>query len=222
MHYKIVRTGSRGNCLYLQLNGLNAVIDLGVPYRDIRDLDINAVLLTHKHSDHFNAATVNRLTIEHPLTWWIVPQHMLQLFAGLAGSKVWQWDRIIPVSPHQIIRMGGAAIRVLPLHHDVPNVGYAITDADNVSVMYATDTNDIDHVSCPGYDYYFIEANYDEDEIEDVIEEKLAAGEFCHELRARDTHLSRQQADRWLADNAGPDSRFIYMHEHSDAHGGKG
>ena len=221
MIYKIIRTGSKGNALYFELDGLKLMIDCGVPWKDIRDLPLDAVLLTHAHGDHFNPSTVGKLIFERPRCFFFTPEPMVADMSAMLGMS--GWGRLVQVNParHQVHFMGDhLSVESFPLRHDVPNTGWMISD-DKESMVYATDTADMAGLAFKNLDYYFLEANYDEEEIEESIKEKKAAGEYCYEERVKNTHLSRQQADRWLADNAGDNSKIIYMHEHSDAHGGE-
>lgn len=59
--FKVLASSSSGNCAFLRANGLNMLIDAGISASKIRksiaefgvDLpDINAVFITHEHSDH--------------------------------------------------------------------------------------------------------------------------------------------------------------------------
>ena len=78
-----------------------------------------------------------------------------------------------------------------------------------------TDCRSLDGISAPCYDLYLIEANYGEAEIQERMQKKLAAGEFSHESRVMDSHLSREQAAAWLAANAAPGkSKVLFLHQH--------
>lgn len=219
MTYRIIGTGSRGNCLQLDMSECRLIVDCGVPYKALRDLDwsMTAVLLTHEHGDHFVPSTVRSIMYDHPGVWWITPRYMVPE-VGKIATECGTIGRMISIAPGSGVRYAGVNIDPFRLHHDVPNIGYEITDSDGTKIMYATDTADLDGISIPDASCYFIEANYDEGELETAIAEKEARGEYSYERRVKKTHLSRQQADRWLADNAGDDSIFVYMHEHSDAH----
>lgn len=219
MRYKIIATGSTGNCLWLGFERFSALIDLGVPYNALRGLRYNAILLTHEHSDHFKPQTLRRIASEHPSVWWIVPAHMAGNMAKIFPYTEPIWSRIILAEPWQVISFCGGVLRSFPLSHDVLNVGWHIVDSKGSSMMYATDTVSMDGIILPDLDYYFIEANYDEEGIQKRIEEKLSAGEYSYEIRARETHLSKEKAELWLANNAGDRSKCIFMHEHS-AHNG--
>lgn len=213
MNYKILGTGSKGNALFVEEGSSHILIDCGVPYKKVSGLNIDVVLLTHIHGDHFNPATIKRLAAEHPMIYWMCGEYLVKPLAS-AGVRM---DRIFPIKRSASFK--GMQYKRFCLDHDVSNSGWVVWN-DDVSFLYATDTSSLDNVTALGLDYYFVEANYGEDEIEDRIRQKKEAGEYVPEIRTRCTHMSKEQADAWLADNAGPDSIFIYMHEHTDAHKG--
>jgi ribonuclease BN (tRNA processing enzyme) len=218
MQYKIIGTGSKGNCLYLEFTGFTALIDLGVPYKALQGLHYDLIMLTHIHGDHTNIATLRSVIREHPAVWWMLSYDVAKRLQKKGIKLPWDRTYIVNSNDRSSYLFAGASIEAFPLIHDVYNIGWYIEDLDGTSMMYATDTASLDHISLPGLNYYFIEANYDEEEIERVIAEKKAAGEYCYEERVKKVHMSKQQADEWLGDNASAESTFIYMHEHDDAH----
>ena len=49
------------------------------------------------------------------------------------------------------------------------------------------------------------------------MKRKLEAGEFSYESRAMESHLSREQACAWIAQNAAiGKSHVLYLHQHQD------
>jgi hypothetical protein len=56
--------------------------------------------------------------------------------------------------------------------HDVPNVAVHL-EIDNEKLIYATDTSKIEHINARNYDYYLIEGNYKENELEERKQEKM-------------------------------------------------
>jgi hypothetical protein len=82
-----------------------------------------------------------------------------------------------------------------------------------------TDTKTVEGISAKNYDLYLIEGNYDEDEIEERIKEKQQKCEYVYEFRAKDSHLSKQQASEFLLANMGEESEYVFMHEHVDKKG---
>ena len=64
------------------------------------------------------------------------------------------------------------------------------------------------------YDLYMIESNYDEDDLEQRIIEKTAAGQYCYELYVAERHLSHTQASEWLMQNMSAKSEYVFLHQH--------
>ena len=157
------------------------------------------------------------LAYENPSIKFFCTKYLVQTLirCGVDVSNIY-------FKPH--IEVGSLTLNRFNLIHDVPNCGWKLKFKDGkqkLKVFYATDTASLDHVSAKDFDYYFVEANYDEDEIVQSIKDKVENGEYSYERRVVDTHLSKQKADKWLSNNIGDNSVFVYIHEHSDAHGRK-
>lgn len=204
----VIATGSTGNAVVL--NRL-ILIDAGVPYKLIEPYvkDLRLVLLTHQHGDHLNLATIRRLHRERPTLRFGCGDWLLRplLDSGIAAKNIDLYDMC------RRYDYGSATVEAFPLIHDVRNCGYKI-GINGKSALYATDTGNLDDVSAPGFDLYMIEANHQEAELAERIKRKAEAGEFIYEYRAAATHLSRETADAWLAWNAGPNSKVVYLHQH--------
>jgi len=99
--------------------------------------------------------------------------------------------------------------------HNVPNCAWKM-QIGGEKVFYATDCSTLEGIEAKGYDLYLIEANHARADIEARISAKLAAGEFVYELEAMRNHLSEEQALAWLAENAGPNSKYQFLHQHID------
>lgn len=210
MKYKVIRTGSKGNAVIIN----NVLIDCGVPFKALKPYcrDIDLVLLTHIHSDHFRPSTVKRLAAERPTLRfgcgeWLVKK-LLDAGVNPQNTDVLEMER----------KYDYGGFRVKPfmlLHHDAPNCGYKLFFGGE-KVFYATDTGTLEGVSAKGYDYYFIEANYGTDEIRERIAEKKANGEFAYEKRAVREHLSVEQANNFIYANMSPRSQYIFLHGHDE------
>lgn len=212
MTYDILATGSSGNAVVI--NG-EILIDCGVPMKLLRESryikSLNLALLTHTHGDHFNVATVRALHQERPaLKWgcrkWMVP-HLQK--AGVLTQLI-----RMP-KEKEVLRTREYTIFPVDLVHDVPNCGWHIW-TENERLFYATDTSTLDHIEAKDYDLYLIEANHTKAEIEARIADKRSRGEFAYEVRAARNHLSQEQALDWLARNAGPNSKYVFLHQHRE------
>lgn len=210
MTYNIISTGSKGNAVVINDQIL---IDCGVPYKLLKSTlkNLQLVLLTHVHSDHFKPATVRALHRERPTLrfgcceWMVWPM----LEAGVD-------KRVIDVyGPTRWFSYWGFSIKPVPLFHNVPNCGYRIWIGGE-DIFYATDTGTLDDIEAKDYDLYMIEANHTRAELEERIAEKQAKGEFSYEISAASNHLSQEQAEDWLYQQMGPNSKYVFLHQHTD------
>lgn len=219
MNYEIIATGSTGNAVLINSCIL---IDCGVSWKRLQPYakQIKLVLLTHVHSDHFKPATVRALHRERPAVRWACCEWMVGPLVEAGVDK----RAIDVVSPyhkdHAMLYKGIAVVSPEFIPHNAPNCAWNICVSHDgktfEDIFYATDTSSLDGVDAPNYALYMIEANHTRAEIEDRIAAKQDAGEYAYEIEAARNHLSREQAEEWLAQNAGPDSKYVFLHQHQD------
>ena len=218
MTYNVIATGSDGNATVINDCIL---IDCGVPYKALKHYvkRLQLVLLTHEHSDHFNAATVRRLAQERPGLRWGCCEWMVEklLDAGIYRRQIDVYE------PGKSYGYRVAAMKLSPVETplNVRNCAYKIVftvgglrSTQMERLFYATDCGTLDGITAKGFDVYMVEANHKQADIERRAAEKLAAGEYAYEFKAADNHLSFEQARDWLAENMGPRSIWVPMHEH--------
>ena len=208
MTYDIISTGSQGNAIVVDRKIL---IDCGIPYKDLNPYvkSLWIVLLTHIHGDHFNKSTIKRLANERPSLRfacgkWLVSE-LLKL--GVMPSK------IDICETGRVYNYGGFQLASIRLYHDVENCGWRIF-LDNEKAIYITDTSTVKGIVAKDYNLYMIEANYEENELQERIKAKQEAGMFAYEYRVPKTHLSKEECDAWLLDNMNENSEAIYLHQH--------
>lgn len=207
MRYNIIGSGSGGNAVVIDDIIL---IDCGVSFKALREVykNLKIVLLTHVHGDHFNRGTIKRLASERPTLRFACCRWL--------EDEVKKCAKITDVlTVGKKYNYGAFKVSPIKLYHDVPNCGYRIFCGDK-KLLYATDTSTMQGISAKNYDLYMIERNYEEAEIIERISHKEARGEFAYERRAMHNHLSEQQCNKFLIENAGPESQFIYMHMHRE------
>ncbi len=209
MNYNIISTGSKGNAVIIN----NILIDCGISYKAIADYirQINLLLLTHKHYDHFKAATVKRLAAERPLLrfgccqWLVNP--LIECGVRPENIDVYEIGKKYTYNNFSLIP--------IKLYHDIPNCGYRLFWGHEKAI-YATDTRTLEGITAKDYDCYFIEANYKTEEIKQRIAEKEENGEYSYEKRAMNEHLSYEQAINFIYSNIGQNGKYILLHGHTD------
>lgn len=210
MNYNIISTGSQGNAVVLNDCIL---IDCGVSFKALKEVykGLKLVLLTHLHSDHFRPQTLKRLaderaTLRFGCCQWLV-KPLIEAGIPKQNIDVYEIGKIYDYK----------AFKVSPikLYHNVENCGYRLFVGQEKAI-YATDTGYMRGITAKGYDLYMIESNYDEDDLEQRIREKTAAGQYCYELNVAERHLSHTQASEWLLANMKKNSEYVFLHQHQN------
>lgn len=205
--YHILATGSKGNAvIYFD----TILVDCGIPYSKIEQFKskLQIVLLTHKHTDHLNKSTLKRLVFERPSLRIGCAEFLQEQLLDIPNLDVYRIGKIY--------NYGSFKISPFKLYHDVPNIGYRIFKEDK-KIIHATDTYTLEGITAKGYDLYAIEANYDEERIWDIIQEKKQKGMFAHQFSSMNSHLSMQQAQQFIQENADPDNhQIVYLHQSSE------
>lgn len=205
MNYKIINSSSDGNGLIIEETIL---IDCGITFKSLKDYykKLEIVLLTHIHQDHFNKSTIKKLASERPTLRfgcceWLVKE-LIKCGVNKKNIDIYEIGKIYSYRNFKVVP--------IILYHDVPQCGYKLKINRN-KLIYATDTERINHIDAKNYDYYFIEGNYENEE-----ELHSRAINNFYESRVKTTHLSKVQATEWLMTNMGENSKYIFMHEHKE------
>lgn len=188
----------------------NIIIDLGISFKKLKDSvdikNINCVFFTHIHGDHFKLSTL-KLLLEN--------NSKVLIFCGEEISKVLDKEKIKhhKINPYSYVELplnDGKLLsaRVEKLTHDVLTFGYKFNLVSllgqETKIFYATDTGNLEGISTPGYDYYFLESNY--------RYKNLCSFDA---LRVTQTHLSNDQCDNYYIVNKKKNSELIKLHKSS-------
>lgn len=211
MKYKIINSGSDGNCIVINDEIL---LDCGVSFKKIEPYykKIKLVFISHIHHDHLLPTTIKRLAFERPTLRFLVGEFLVGKLMECGVKK----ENI------DILKLGTRltynehfSVQGIKLYHDVENFGIRLI-LDGKKAIYITDTKTIKGIKARNYDLYLIEGNYEEDEIYERIRIKEENGMFVNEYRTIETHLSCQEATEWLLENMGDNSIYELIHQHKD------
>ena len=215
MNYKVVQTGSSGNCIILNEE---IMVDCGLSYKKVEPYlkKIKVLLITHTHQDHLNIKTIIRIMKNKPKIKVVGNEEVYKKFDE---NNI----RIIKLGSEENFKYTnkkGYKVDVKPiiLYHDVMNYGYRINIndlLDDIKIFYATDTCTLKGIEAKNYDYYFVETNYCEDKIMEISKYKKENDLFDDSQRVIDTHLSRQEAEDFYIKNKKDSSEFIPLHKSS-------
>ena len=212
----VIATGSKGNAVLL--NG-KYLFDCGVSLRKIKPYlkSLEVVFLTHIHLDHFRSTTIYEIHKRRPAVRFVCSRNLLVPLCTVANVSP---DNVVLVTPEKPseIRLPSETVRIraVELIHNVENVGWVVDVEGGESpgkAMYATDTQYIP-VQVPGLDLYMVECNHQVDDLKRRRERRIAAGGFVYEDIVAVAHMSQETVTSWLAQNAGPNSEVVFLHQH--------
>ncbi len=169
MKFCALASGSSGNCIFAEHNGTRILIDAGISAKRIAEAlqeigvepeSIEAMLITHDHSDHIQGAAVfsRKYGTDIYATKGTLQYICANCRAKPDNSRQHYIDR---TTPFEI-----GSIRIEPfavLHDAIDPVGYALC-ADGKRLGIATDLGTFDEMIVSrlmGADALYIEANHD-------------------------------------------------------------
>ena len=208
MKIKVLASGSKGNCTYIETEKIKILIDIGVTFSyltselekmSILPSELSGVLITHSHSDHIKGlqSLVKRTNI------------LVYITEGMKedlSEKISESNFRILSSKNQLENL---VIECIPTSHDVESVGYLIDEGDT-SLVYITDTGYINRKYLnilANKDIYIIESNHDE--------KMLMDGPYPYILKQRiisdKGHLSNATVASYLTKLVGERTKYIIL-----------
>lgn len=199
MNYEVIASGSKGNCVVIN----DVMVDCGVPFGNIKEhlYGVKYLLLTHIHTDHVKPSTLERIKKLFPRITIIGNYEVHQMFGVHQIS-----NEGFPIETEDYI------FEPFKCVHDVVTQGFSWKYGDQ-SILYATDTNNMDYAPSGKFDYFFLESNHDEKKLE--LAGQQAMGPYNPYISGK-RHLSTQQAKGFYYTNRrNRDSEFIELHKSS-------
>ncbi len=200
-----ISSSSAGNCLFVESNNTKLLIDVGISMKKINTElfkiglsldDINAILITHEHSDH--CKSLKTITKKYSIPIYVNQETLNEInkmYEGIDNTLI----NIIDTTSS--FKINDLKIKAFETPHDSANCyGYNIFK-NNSKISIATDLGHVTDTiknSISNSNFTFIESNYDLN--------MLSLGKYPYELKRRinsdSGHLSNIQCAEIISDLA--------------------
>lgn len=163
--FSVLSSGSKGNCIYLESDAAKIIIDSGLSVRELRRRlltigrtpeELDAVFLTHEHSDHIGGVG--------PL----VRKHGIPLYATegtvQAGEKLGDIPVFNPIRAGETVRVDGMEIEPYATSHDAQESVAFVVRCQGRKLGHATDMGTVTHEvreKLKGSHVLLVESNHD-------------------------------------------------------------
>lgn len=213
MRCSVLASGSSGNAVYVEAGDTRILIDAGIGWRQlesalqgicIQGAQIDAILITHEHSDHIKG-------LRTAVKKWRLPVYTSEgTWSKL--SHLWTPDEVTPRIIHadRPFSLGELVIEPFPLSHDAEEpLGFCVYSGVEKLVL-ATDlgyVSDKVREATKGAHSYILETNHDV--------EMLRVGPYPWHLKRRILgdrgHLSNDSAAEYLLDVLDDNTSTVYL-----------
>lgn len=212
LRFRVLGSGSSGNATLVEAGETRILIDAGLGPRVLADrltqagvdpASLDAVVLSHEHSDHARGAVSFVAKWGMPLAG----SRGTYAAAGFGAEEIPGYQVLEPGRPH---RFGALTVEGVSVPHDAAGpLGFVIS-ADGLSLGHATDVGHVASslvdafVSC---DAILLESNYDPNMLRD--------GPYPWSLKERifgpRGHLSNGDVARYLGHDLGSSCRIVVL-----------
>jgi phosphoribosyl 1,2-cyclic phosphodiesterase len=216
MKFCSISSGSSGNCIYTGSSGCSILIDAGISGKrieeglnaiDLTTKDMDAILLTHEHSDHIKGIGV--LARRYGIPIYATQGTISAITATTSVGKIPE-GLFHTIEADQNFTIGDLTVKPFRVSHDASEpVGYRI-EHEGKTAAVATDMGTYDEYiinSLKSLDVLLIEANHDV--------HMLQAGRYPYYLKKRISgergHLSNESCGQLLGEVLHDRMKEIYL-----------
>ncbi|MGM0436008.1 MAG: MBL fold metallo-hydrolase [Bacillota bacterium] len=169
MEITILGSGSKGNATYIKTKNASFLIDAGLSFKQINDrmharglslLPLDAVFLTHEHSDHTKGLHQLIKRTGTPL-WAVKDTYKAALSKKKTLPEVHTYESF---EAHLPFEFKGVRFTPIRTSHDAAHAVGFVIEEDSKKLVYITDTGYLDERDfslITNADMYIFESNYD-------------------------------------------------------------
>lgn len=209
MKYCVLATGSRGNTTFVASSTTKILLDLGTTSmyteKKLKEIginpgDIDAILISHTHSDHINGLRV------------FIKKYNPTLF--LSKEMLKDLNNIFNVTNYVLIdddfSIGDINVSIIKTSHDVSDSNGYILENNSNSIVYITDTGYINQKyekKLSNKNVYIFESNYDTE----MLMHSNKPYYLQQRIRGDKGHLSNDSSAYYLSHYIGKDTKTIIL-----------
>lgn len=150
----VIESGSKGNATLISDKGRLLLIDMGITLTSLKKglarlgkkpLDIDALLLTHSHSDHTKGV------------------NLLDPLPIYCSKGTYKGTNVTVIKPYETFSIDHLKITPIEASHDAPGTLGFVIENENEKLSYLTDTGMIPETTLEkmkNSDYFIIESNH--------------------------------------------------------------
>ena len=205
-------SGSKGNATLFSTSSTKLLIDCGISTKslisklqafDLDITDIDAVLVTHEHTDHIQGLKRLSLKFDIPLiTTHLTAKAIIKTFGECPKFKIF--------SSNDSFSLGNFEVTPFPISHDaVDPVAFRLSIQD-LHVGVCTDlgyASPIVEHHLKGCDYLVLEANHEPD----LVMQSLRSDSYKNRVLGRSGHLSNLECCSLLEKISHPNLKHVHL-----------
>ena len=216
MRVQAIASGSNGNSIFVAEEDTKILVDVGIPLKRIKAAlnelqiepsELDAIFLTHEHSDHVGGITpvLNATSCLVYATEGTAENVKLS-----NGTLLSEHERFRPVRPYDLVSVGIFNVLPVPTYHDAKDPVFYRIDSNDRSFAVMTDTGRVDDVMTEhlfGLNGILLESNHDV--------RMLESGSYPYRLKRRILsdfgHLNNEYAIGVLDRIISPDLKAVLL-----------
>ena len=208
MNYNVIGSSSKGNCIIVEDV---LMLDVGLSYSKIKIhlSKIKLIFISHSHQDHLLPSTIKKIAYNYPTIKFLTGSEVVVNKLVDCGVNK---KNIYILKSGKKYDLGLIKVKLEELYHDTPNYALKWQIKDKKGI-YIVDTCKVEHIEAKDYDLYLIENNYQENLLQEHINNCEDEKILYYLYRVPRTHLSAEQANSFLIENMGENSTYEYIHQ---------
>lgn len=205
-------SGSKGNCIYFGTENTKILIDAGLSTKAIKnkleainvDLsDIDAILISHEHSDHIQGLRVLAYKYGIPvLANTETAKGIVECFHDCPKFKIF--------STGETFEFGDLEIHPFSIQHDTLDPVAFTIRVNSLKLGFCTDLGFVTTLvtnQLQGCDYLYVEANHQPS----MVHASARPMVYKQRVLGRSGHLSNESCGKLLSDVAHPNLKHVHL-----------